>query len=79
MQDSLVFVQNETEDIKTQLATRASSDLSVAVEGTGPAPEKLSTIEKSVQQLEQQNDYMENQSRINNIRIDFIPEESGET
>lgn len=75
MQSSLIFMQNEVEDMKTQLVTCTLSDPPMAVEGTGPAPEKINSIAKSLQQLEKQIDYIENQSHRNNIQIDGIPED----
>lgn len=72
LRDSLGHTQSEVTAIKESLTNRRSSEPSVAAG-------KLQDIENTLDNHERQIDYLENQSRRNNIRIEGIPEERGET
>lgn len=47
--------------------------------GNSMEAERLTTIAKNITRIDRQVDYLENQSCRNNLRIDGIPEEKGET
>lgn len=68
MQESLEFAMAEIKDLKGQLHSLSSSERSLVVERT-PMPDKMEDIQKSLQQLIKQTDYLENQSCRNNLRI----------
>lgn len=77
MQGSLGIAMAEIADLKSQLNGLSGSERTVAAEKSPMSP-KLEDLQKDLQQLSKQTDYLENQSRRNNLRIYGIPEDSGE-
>lgn len=72
LRSSMTFTAAEVNDIKSQFERVRPSDTPVAAK-------RLQRIEKELAEHTQQLDYIENQSRRNNVRIDGIPEEKGES
>ena len=75
---SLQFTQNELDDVKTKLATAIKED--------EHKTKKIELLQHSNQDLQQQLqdmanriDYMDDQSRRNNLRFTGVKEEPGET
>lgn len=73
---SLEFTQKEVVDLKTN-CTDAAELTRDTVDSN--LKERIKSIEIELNSLKEKTVYMENQSRRNNIRIDGIPESSGET
>ena len=72
LKTSLEFTQREVSELKTSHAMDAvSSDRNY--------DKRIETIEKELSDLKEKAGYLENQSRRNNLRIDGIPESTGET
>lgn len=69
---SLEYTQSEVAEIKEACSRHTSTLDSVATERLQPAETKITKLDRQL-------DYIENQSRRNNIRIDGIPEVHGET
>lgn len=72
LRSSVSFALDEVTTIKTQVAETAPAVDSVAAE-------RIDRIERQLTEHTLQIDYLENQSRRNNVRIDGITEDRGET
>ena len=68
LKQSLQYTQHEVEDLKTQMSK--NQPLNTA---------DVACMKEQLRRVEDNIDYIENQSRRNNVRIDGIPEEANET
>ena len=71
IKSSLEYTQKEVDDIKTAAQTTASNASLVAT--------RVEKAQQAMKELTQDVDYLENQSRRNNLRIDGIPESPNES
>lgn len=72
LKESLEFSQAELAALKSSMQERSLADSSVAAT-------KVNQIESTLSSLARQVDYIDNQGRRNNIRVDGIQEEPGES
>lgn len=69
---SLEFSQAEIEDIKANCRPIHATDDSVAVD-------RIERVERTLEDMSKHVDYLDNQSRRNNVRIDGLSEDPGES
>ena len=68
LKQSLQYTQHEVEDLKTQMSKNQPLNTT-----------DVACMKEQLRRVEDNIDYIENQSRRNNVRIDGVPEEANET